>query len=289
MPQHAPQTSTLVTNERAWRIPVIAITLASTALVAVLLACSFPHACMLCWLACSVPALALTLSNLHYLRSHALPTVGMIPVALFSLIPALTSVLLAGGVGPAVRAACLAATIPLLLLLGAFVLWFWRLRTTYSLRPDVSPTATIIVLGGAIKRGRPCETLARRLDVTVRLMREAPGRMALVTGGPTPNGSTTEAHEMAVYLKEHGIDPARIMLEPTARNTSENLKRSFELLDQAGIDSQICVVSSDYHLWRATREARTLGRDLTPIAAPTPAASVPQQWCREVLTIWFGR
>ena len=113
--------------------------------------------------------------------------------------------------------------------------------------------------------------------------------MVVVTGGPTPDGSTTEAHEMARYLHEHGVGRACVLLEPTARNTRENIARSTELLDERGFSGQRCVVSSDYHLYRALRETRHLGQDLTPIAAPTPRASVAQQWCREVLTVWFGK
>jgi uncharacterized SAM-binding protein YcdF (DUF218 family) len=94
---------------------------------------------------------------------------------------------------------------------------------------------------------------------------------------------------MARYLQEHGVMRKRILLEPTARNTRENIARSSELLDDRGFCGQRCVVSSDYHLYRALRDGRSLGIDLCPVAAPTPSGSVPQQWCREVLTILFGR
>jgi uncharacterized SAM-binding protein YcdF (DUF218 family) len=113
--------------------------------------------------------------------------------------------------------------------------------------------------------------------------------MVVVTGGTTPDGSTTEAREMARYLRERGVRQACVLLEPTARNTRENIARSTELLDERGFSDQRCVVSSDYHLYRALRETRRLGQELTPIAAPTPPKSAVQQWYREALTIWFGR
>ena len=94
---------------------------------------------------------------------------------------------------------------------------------------------------------------------------------------------------MACYLHELGVDDASIVRERRARNTHETIALSCELLDKLGFDGQRCVVSSDYHLWRALRDARKLGFELTPVAAPTPRASIPQQWCREALTIMSGR
>lgn len=94
---------------------------------------------------------------------------------------------------------------------------------------------------------------------------------------------------MASYLQQLGVNPARIMVERMARNTDENIRNSIELLEREDMHEQLCVVSSDYHLHRALRDARKLGVSLAPIAAPTPPASVPQQWCREVMTILSGR
>ena len=289
MPQHTQPTSTLVASERAWRTPVLVIAIASTAMVAGAVAYTFAHANLLDWISCSVPAIALTASNLHYLRTHELPSVGMIPVAAFALLPAARLVAVCTSAPNVLRTACQVLTWVLSLLFVFFAWWFCRLRFAYRLHPDIKPNAALVVLGGAIRKGRPRETLARRLDVAARIWQEGRRRVIVVTGGPTPDHCSTEAAEMARYLQKAGVDPRRIVLERTARNTRENIERSCRMLKRHGFTGQICVVSSDYHLWRALRDARRAGFSLTPVAAPTPFASVPQQWCREVLTILAGR
>ena len=283
------RTSTLLATERSMRPLVLAITGVCDVLAVALFWILHPAQPTPAWIACLILSLALVASNLHYLATHTLTTIGMIPVALFSLLPALVSACLADSVSSVAKAACLIAAAPLAASLALFVVWFCRLRSAYHSRPQVSDDATLIVLGGAIKRGRPCETLARRLDVATRLWRESPARMIVCTGGPTPDLRTTEADEMARYLREQGVAPSHVMLERKARNTRENILNSCELLEQRGITEQRCVVSSDYHLWRALRDARSVDADLTPVAAPTPMASIPQQWCREVITILAGR
>lgn len=283
------KTSTLLATERAMQPAVRLVTLACSAGVAALLGWSFAHLSAGAWLACALPALVLVASNLHYLRTHALTTVGMIPVALFSLLPALVSVLETGLLGTVGRLACTLAVAALGALALLFGWWALRLRRAYVAHPQLAPDAALIVLGGAIKRGRPCTTLALRLDVAARSWHESPTRLVVVTGGPTPSGATTEADEMARYLRAAGVDGQSILLERQARNTRENMTLSCKLLDARGFAGQRCVVSSDYHLWRALREARALGISLTPMAAPTPPASILQQWCREILTILSGR
>lgn len=281
--------STLISTERALRPVVTAVTWTSCACVAGLLGWTFSRVPLGTWIACAIPALALEASNLHYLRTHPLTTIGMIPIALFSLIPALLAVNAVPGLPGVALALARLLLVPLACLLAVFVTLTIRLRCAYSTHPDVSPTAALIVLGGAIRNGRPCTTLARRLDVAAQLWREQQRRTIVVTGGRIPSGTTTEAEAMANYLQECGVSANSVILERRARNTRENISHSCTLLGRAGHHGQCCVVTSDYHLWRALRDGRAVGVELTPIAAPTPRSSALQQWCREILTILSGR
>lgn len=281
--------STLVGTEASYRPLVLAVTYGCDVVAVVLLLVAWGYVNPGTWTLCLALSLACALSNLHYQRTHTLTTIGMMPIALLSVLPPAVAGATAGTLAPALRAVCAVLSVPLGALLVALLATCVRIRASYRAHPEVSPTAALIVLGGAIKHGRPCQTLALRLDAAASLWQAEPTRTIVVTGGPTPDGRTTEAREMARYLQEHGVMRKRILLEPTARNTRENIARSSELLDDRGFCSQRCVVSSDYHLYRALRETRRLGRSLTPVAAPTPPASAPQQWCREALTVWFGR
>lgn len=281
--------STLVGTEAGFQPLVLTVTYGCDVAAAVLLLIAWGRVNPAAWTLCLIPSLTVALSNLHYRRTHSLTTIGMMPLAALSVLPPALAVATASVVPHGLRMFCLVLSVPLCILLVALLATCARLRATYRAHPEVSPTAALIVLGGAIRHGRPCHTLALRLDTAISLWREEPSRTIVVTGGPTPDGSTTEAHEMARYLREHGVGQTSVLLEPTARNTRENIERSTELLDERGFSGQRCVVSSDYHLYRAQRETSRLGQGLTPIAAPTPRTSVAQQWCREILTVWFGR
>lgn len=284
----APRSSTLFATERLLRPVTLCVVVGFGALGVGSLFALQRSVSLPLWLGTCVLCTATLASNLHYLYAHnGRTTFGMIPIALFGLLPA---ALLAGlSPVPAVRMTGDIA----LLLLGAMTtmlaFWFWRLWRTYHPACEVSEAAALIVLGGAIKKGRPCHTLCLRLDVAARLWHESKLRTIVVSGGPTPDGSTTEADAMASYLVESGVDPEHIVIERRASNTRENILFSCALLDERGFAGQRCVVSSDYHLYRALRDARRLGQELCPVAAPTPTGSMPQQWCREVLTLLFGK
>ena len=175
------------------------------------------------------------------------------------------------------------------ILAATMLVWFVRIRSAYRTHPHIAPDAALVVLGGAIRNGRPCATLAARLDVAARHWHESEARTIVVTGGPAPGQGMTEAQSMARYLQEHGVNHNSILLEQEALNTQQNIAHSCQLLHEQGFAGQLCVVSSDYHLWRARRDARVQGIELTGIAAPTPWMGRLQQWSREALTIMSGR
>ena len=241
------------------------------------------------WTLCCCLWLIPTASNLHYARTHALPTVGMAPVAVASLIPAALAVM---AVSPSAMSSlwplCLrVAIVTLVAALGItvfFCVWFARLHGAYAHAPQVAEDAVIIVLGGAVRNGACCRTLVRRLVLAQDLWRKAPKRVFVLTGGPSLTGETTEAEAMAAWLRAHGVSESSLLLEPQARNTQQNLELSLQVLGGPPAQ-QLCVLTSDFHLYRALREGRRAGVELVPIPAPTPRASVAQQWSREVLTL----
>ena len=80
---------------------------------------------------------------------------------------------------------------------------------------------------------------------------------------------------MADWLIDHGIPEERIILEEQADNTEENIAFSKELLADKGIDltGNIAVVSSDYHLFRASLLWGTPW--MVPVAAHMPGRYWP--------------
>ena len=129
----------------------------------------------------------------------------------------------------------------------------------------------LIVLGAAVYRDQPSLTLVRRLEGTLDYLNAHPDAVAIVSGGMGKGETITEAQAMYDWLLARGVDPARVIREPKATSTLENLQYSFEIIRQRGAEPQgrVAIVSSAYHLYRAKLMARRLGvTDAAGVAAP---------------------
>lgn len=233
--------------------------------------------------------LAPTGSNLVFFARHRRVSVGMVPPALASVAPAAASLLIGANPTGAIRLACIVALAFSCGIIALFAFWFVRLRLAYHQKATITDDAAIIVLGGAVVNGEPRPTLARRLDVAFELCQHHTNRTLVLTGGPLHNEPGTEAMAMARYLQKRGIPASQMLLEQCARNTNENVAYSCALLDKTAIAGQRCVLTSEYHLYRAVQEGKRMGVELVPIPANTPWPGRLQQWCREVLTILASR
>ena len=99
------------------------------------------------------------------------------------------------------------------------------------------------------------DELLERLRVLKRSAEKYPQAMIVCTGGGTAseNPSASEAGEMAKWLAENGIDPARIIVEDKSLTTAQNAIFTFDILtEQYPQVSQLAIVSSDYHIATGT-------------------------------------
>ena len=129
----------------------------------------------------------------------------------------------------------------------------------------------VIVLGAAVHQDQPSLTLIRRLQGAADYLERHPGSVAIVSGGMGPGETITEAQAMYDWLVNEGFDPARIIQEPKATSTQENLENSFAIIRARGDEpaGKVAIVSSAYHLYRAKTMARNLGvPDAAGVAAP---------------------
>lgn len=283
-----PDHDTLHDTELRWKPTALWFVVAAHGLAALLLAVAAGRLRTAAWVACALPSLVFTALNLRCLAKNG-PGVGEMPVAVFALTPAL----LAGGLALSriPRHVCLALLPPCAAVCTLFAYWFWRISRSISKPDEVEPNATLIVLGGLIRGGKPVPTVQARIQVAASLWKASPQRTIVLTGGPTPDGSTTEAEAMAAWAESTlGVDASSWLLEKRAVNTQQNLARSIRLAEMSGhVGRQICVVSSDYHLYRALVYAREAGVEAIGIPTAVPITSRLQQWCREVLTILAKR
>ena len=129
----------------------------------------------------------------------------------------------------------------------------------------------LIVLGAAVYKDQPSLTLIRRLEGALDYLETYPDSVAIVSGGMGPGETVTEAQAMYDWLIAAGVDPARVLTEPRASSTEENLKFSFDIIRSRGDEpaGKVAIVSSAYHLYRAKCLAAKLGvPDAAGVAAP---------------------
>ncbi|QTA34066.1 YdcF family protein [Streptomyces sp. CA-256286] len=94
------------------------------------------------------------------------------------------------------------------------------------------------------------------------------GATSATTREHMPRGEAVHYRERALEL---GIPPSAVLVEPSARNTGENIRFSKALLEQAGVDvASVLLVSKPYEERRAYATARKLWSDVEILSASTP-------------------
>lgn len=127
----------------------------------------------------------------------------------------------------------------------------------------------IIVLGARVYPDHLSTALRERLDTAIQLYRQGLAAQVIVSGGQGADEPTTEAMAMRDYLVRHGVAAPAVHLEERSFNTLQNLQNSREIMGELGFTRAI-LVTSDYHVLRASLIARRLGLSVTAAAAPLP-------------------
>ena len=125
-----------------------------------------------------------------------------------------------------------------------------------------------LILGCAVlPDGTPSLTFERRIAHGAALLRSGRVRRICVTGGQRRFGRP-EAEVARDRLIALGVEPRDILVEPTSRNTFENIARALPLLG----GGPVVLVSSRWHLPRARLVATILGLSVT---SSGPASTAP--------------
>lgn len=129
----------------------------------------------------------------------------------------------------------------------------------------------IIVFGAAVHGSTPSLSMTERTDAALAWLEAHPDGIAVVSGGQGGGENMTEAQAMADYLTARGIDPARILLEPKATSSYENLLFSLRVIEADGgdITGRVALCSSEYHMHRLAYMARLLSAEPVRVAAAT--------------------
>ena len=143
----------------------------------------------------------------------------------------------------------------------------------------------LVVLGARIRGEVPSLTLQYRLDKAYTYLVNNPDTMVIVSGGQGVGESITEAEAMKRYLVKKGIKENRILLEPRARDTDENLRYAFEIMDGQQEDASSLVVTSSFHVLRSKMIAKDLGRQVGGIGSKTLPYLIPTYYLREFFAV----
>lgn len=140
----------------------------------------------------------------------------------------------------------------------------------------------IVIFGAAVRPdGSPSGALYDRVGAAARFGRRLlPPPFYIVTGAQGRYGPP-EAEVMADLLIQRGVDPERIILEPTGVNTFRSAVAVTEML--RGVPSTVYVTTSGYHLARCVLLLGFAGLDVhraPPPVGPASSRIIRRWWWR---------
>ena len=147
----------------------------------------------------------------------------------------------------------------------------------------------LLVLGAKVRVTGPSLSLQNRIDKAYEYLIEHPDAVAILSGGMGEDEPVTEAACMYDRLVTRGINPARLWKEEQATSTWENLKFTLDLVEEktGTRPTKLGVVSSEYHLFRASLFAKEHGVEFVGVPAETTKISLKiNYFLREVAGVW---
>ncbi len=145
--------------------------------------------------------------------------------------------------------------------------------------------ATLIVLGCAVHGDTASQSLRMRIDAAEEFLKENPESVAVLSGGQGNGENISEAYCMFRDLTARGIDAERLYMEDKSTNTRENIAFSSEIIKENGLSENVAVVSSNYHIYRATLSVEKAGYSCDTVPAKTPVTLLPTYVMREFMGI----
>ena len=147
----------------------------------------------------------------------------------------------------------------------------------------------MVVLGAKVNPDGPSVSLWDRICGAYTYLEEHPQTIAVLSGGQGSDEPITEAECMYRELVSLGIDPKRLWVEDEATSTWENLNFTLNLIEEKTGErpAKLGVLSSEYHLFRASLFAKAC--DVEFVGIPAKTSRLPQainHFMREVAGVW---
>ncbi len=153
----------------------------------------------------------------------------------------------------------------------------------------------IILLGGGLKmNGTPSNSVQKRIDATATLWKNLDSKCKIVvTGGQIYPAPFPESQMLERELEKRGIPIEFILQDDKSLDTIQNLQNSALLLSESEnktlqdiLESNVVIVSSDYHLSRALLLAKRLGyKNVFVFGSETANYAILNSYLREILAV----
>lgn len=206
-------------------------------------------------------AFAATLVLMYYLKMHPTPLTGTI----FRII---CIMLILGIIAAAVTA-------------------IFIIRGAFPAQP--ADCEYIVVLGAGVRGTVPSLSLQERINAAYDYLLSHPNTIAVLSGGQGPGEDITEAACIYRELTNKGIEGSRLLIEDKSASTIENLRFSLALLEETlgKRPTRIGIISSEYHLFRASLFAKELQVESCGIPAKTSWFALKVNYfLREIVAVW---
>lgn len=151
------------------------------------------------------------------------------------------------------------------------------------------PVDYVVILGAKVRTTGPSASLWDRIYGAEEYLSSHPDVIAIASGGQGDDEPMTEAEAIRDELVMMGIAPDRIWLEDRATSTWENLNYTLDLIEEktGARPEKLGVLSSEYHLFRASLFAKECGVEFVGIPARTSRVSqMVNHFMREVAGVW---
>jgi vancomycin permeability regulator SanA len=169
----------------------------------------------------------------------------------------------------------------------AVVMWTWRRVVVIGRSQPRERAEAILVLGARAFPDQPSRELQARLDHAAKLWHQGAAGRIICSGGW--DGPVCEPVVMARALIRAGVSGSAVEVDDRGACTRDSVTVAADYA--RGGASRMLFVSSPYHLYRLTLEARKAGLDASVSAPPSTPITRRRSRCirqhaREVLGIW---
>jgi uncharacterized SAM-binding protein YcdF (DUF218 family) len=148
----------------------------------------------------------------------------------------------------------------------------------------------LLVLGTTVEGREPSPMLQDRIRAAYEYLASHPNTVAILSGYQAAGAEISEAECMHRELLELGVPADRLLMEPNASSTLENFTYSLALIEEktGTRPEKLGVLSSEFHLLRASMFAEELGVEIFTVPAKTKDLPSFLYWfCREIIMVWY--